>query len=67
LTVPVRYIVGSEDRLFYEGQVDEPAPHADDYQGEVLRGIGHFIPEEVPDLLRDRVLEFLGAPVAVPG
>jgi pimeloyl-ACP methyl ester carboxylesterase len=64
LTVPVRFMVGSEDLLFYEGLVDEPAPYADDYRGEVLRGVGHFIPEEVPDLLRDRVLEFLAAPVA---
>ena len=62
LTVPVTYLIGSEDLLFYDGLVDEPAPHADDYQGEVLRGVGHFIPEEVPDLLRERVLGFLGAP-----
>ena len=64
LSVPVRYMVGSEDLLFYEGLVDEPAAHADDYRGEVLRGIGHFIPEEAPDLLRDRALEFLAAPVS---
>jgi pimeloyl-ACP methyl ester carboxylesterase len=64
LTVPVRFIVGGRDLLFYEGLVDEPAPLADDYQGEVLRDVGHFIPEEVPDLVRDRVLEFLAAPVA---
>ena len=63
LTVPVLFLVGSEDLLFYEELVDEPAPHADaDYRGEVLRGVGHFIPEEAPDLLRDRVLGFLGAP-----
>ncbi|MEA2379449.1 MAG: hypothetical protein QOD13_3356 [Thermoleophilaceae bacterium] len=60
LTVPIRYLVGSKDPLFYEGLVDEPVPRADaDYRGEVLRGVGHFIPEEAPDLLRDRVLEFL--------
>ena len=62
LSVPVRYLVGSEDRLFYEELVDEPIPHADaDYQGEVLRGIGHFMADETPDLLRERVLGFLGA------
>ena len=62
LTVPVHYLVGDEDLLFYEGIVDEPAPHADaEYRGEVLRGVGHFIPDEVPDLLRDRVLGLLGA------
>ena len=61
LTVPVSYLVGSEDLLFYEGLVDEPAPYADaEYRGEVLRGIGHFIPDEAPELLRDRVLDFLG-------
>jgi pimeloyl-ACP methyl ester carboxylesterase len=60
LTVPVRYLVGDDDLLFYEGLVDEPVPHADaDYRGEVLRGVGHFIPEEAPDLLRERVLGFL--------
>ena len=37
LTVPVHFMVGSEDLLFYEGMVDEPAPHADaEYRGEVL-------------------------------
>ena len=62
LTVPVRYLVGDEDLLFYDGLVDEPAPHADaDYRGEVLRGVGHFVADEVPDLLRERVLGFLGA------
>jgi pimeloyl-ACP methyl ester carboxylesterase len=62
LSVPVRFLVGSEDRLFYEELVDEPIPHADaDYQGEVLLGIGHFMADEAPDLLRERVLGFLGA------
>jgi len=62
LTVPVHYLVGDEDLLFYDGIVDEPAPHADaEYRGEVLRGVGHFIPDEVPDLLRDRVLGLLSA------
>jgi pimeloyl-ACP methyl ester carboxylesterase len=61
LTVPVLYMVGDEDLLFYEGLVDEPAPHADaDYRGEVLQGVGHFVADEAPDLLRERVLGFLG-------
>jgi pimeloyl-ACP methyl ester carboxylesterase len=64
LTVPVLYLVGSEDLLFYEGLVDEAAPHAADYRGEVLRDVGHFIPDEAPDVLRERVLGFLGAPAS---
>jgi len=62
LTVPARFVVGSEDPLYYDGLEHEAAPHADDYGGEVLRGTGHFIPEEAPDLVRDRVLSFLGPP-----
>ena len=68
LSVPVRYLVGSEDRLFYEELVDEPIPHADaDYQGEVLRGIGHFLADEAPELLCERVLGFLGVPQGTVG
>jgi pimeloyl-ACP methyl ester carboxylesterase len=68
LTVPVRYLVGDQDLLFYEGLVDEPIPHADaDYRGEVLRGVGHFIPDEAPELLRERVLGFLGLPQETVG
>jgi pimeloyl-ACP methyl ester carboxylesterase len=68
LEVPVRFLVGSEDLFFYEGLVDEPVPHADaPYEGEVLRGIGHFIADEVPDLLCERVLGFLGSPQGTVG
>jgi pimeloyl-ACP methyl ester carboxylesterase len=68
LSVPVRYLVGSEDRLFYEELVNEPIPHADaDYRGEVLRGVGHFLADEAPDLLRERVLGFLSAPRGTVG
>jgi pimeloyl-ACP methyl ester carboxylesterase len=64
LNVPVHFLVGSEDLLFYEGMVDEPVPHADaEYRGEVLRGIGHFVPDEAADALRERVLTFLGGSV----
>jgi pimeloyl-ACP methyl ester carboxylesterase len=66
VSVPVHYMMGSDDLLFYEGVVDEPAPHADaEYRGEVLRGVGHFVPDEAPDLLRDRVLDLFRRRVAV--
>jgi pimeloyl-ACP methyl ester carboxylesterase len=61
VTVPVLFLVGDRDPLFYEEMVDEHLTHVDDYRGEVLRGIGHFIPEEAPDPLQERVLAFLGA------
>ena len=68
LSVPVHFMVGSEDLFFYEGLVDEAAPHADaEYRGEVLRGIGHFVPDEAADALRERVLGFLGVPQGTAG
>jgi pimeloyl-ACP methyl ester carboxylesterase len=60
--VPIRFLVGDRDPLYYPEMVEEQAPHFDDYQGESLSGVGHFIPEQVPDLLRERVLGFLGTP-----
>jgi pimeloyl-ACP methyl ester carboxylesterase len=58
LTVPTRWIVGEKDRV--SGKADEGyRDHADDMTLEKLQGVGHFVPEEVPDLTRERVLDFL--------
>jgi pimeloyl-ACP methyl ester carboxylesterase len=58
LAVPTRWIVGEKDPV--AGAADEGyRDHADDMTLEKLQGVGHFLPEEVPDLVRDRVVEFL--------
>ena len=68
LTVPVRFLIGDEDLVYNEGVVDEPVAHADaDYRGEVVPGVGHFLPDEARDLLRERVLGFLAAPQGTVG
>jgi pimeloyl-ACP methyl ester carboxylesterase len=57
LTVPTRWLVGDGDpvsRHADEGYRD----HADDMTLEHIPGVGHFIPEEVPELLLERVLQF---------
>jgi pimeloyl-ACP methyl ester carboxylesterase len=59
LTMPIRFLVGRDDPLYREGMEDEPAAHAADYAGEALASVGHCLPEEAPDLLRSRLLEFL--------
>jgi pimeloyl-ACP methyl ester carboxylesterase len=57
--VPTRWIVGEKDRV--SGRADDGyREHADDMTLEKLQGVGHFLPEEVPDLVRERVLGFLG-------
>jgi pimeloyl-ACP methyl ester carboxylesterase len=61
ISTPIRFLVGDKDPLYYPEVIEEQAPHLDYYEGEALSGVGHFIPEQVPDLLRDRVIGFLGA------
>jgi pimeloyl-ACP methyl ester carboxylesterase len=65
ISVPIRFLVGDRDPLYYDDLVEEQAAHIDDYEGESLSGVGHFIPEEVPDIVRDRVLGFFAAAPAV--
>jgi pimeloyl-ACP methyl ester carboxylesterase len=67
LTVPVRFLVGDQDFLFEEDMVDAAAPHTDaEYQGDVLRGAGHFVADDAEDELRAVVLDYLGGPALTP-
>lgn len=59
LTVPVLYMIGDRDLLYEAAIVQDLAAHGDDVTIEVIPGAGHFVPEERPDLVRDRVLSFL--------
>ena len=59
LTMPVLFMIGDHDHLFDEEVVHALSSHGDDVQIEVVPGAGHFLPEEAPDLVRDRVLAFL--------
>jgi pimeloyl-ACP methyl ester carboxylesterase len=58
LSVPTRWIVGAEDPV--AGNADEGyREHADDMTLERLPSLGHFLPEEAPDLMLERVLDLL--------
>jgi pimeloyl-ACP methyl ester carboxylesterase len=58
LSVPTLFMVGEEDPV--AGNADEGfRAHTDDASLEKIPGVGHFLPEEAPDLLRERVLDFL--------
>jgi pimeloyl-ACP methyl ester carboxylesterase len=60
LTVPVRFLIGTGDLFYEDGIVDQARAHADaDYAGEAVPDANHCLPEEAPDLLRERVLGFL--------
>ena len=59
LTVPTLVMYGDRDPVLrpvlYEG-LDR---YADDLRLEPVKGAGHFLPEEAPDLVAERVLAFL--------
>ncbi|MEA2412355.1 MAG: hypothetical protein QOC77_2916 [Thermoleophilaceae bacterium] len=58
LSVPTRWIVGTEDPV--SSNADEAfRDHADDMTLERVPGAGHFLPEEEPELVLDRLLELL--------
>jgi pimeloyl-ACP methyl ester carboxylesterase len=58
LTVPTLWLVGEKDPLAKtaDGGYRE---HADDMTLECIAGAGHFLPEELPQTVRERVLAFL--------
>jgi pimeloyl-ACP methyl ester carboxylesterase len=58
LSVPTRWIIGTEDPV--SGKADDAwRDYADDMTFERVPGVGHFLPEEAPELVRERVLDFL--------
>ncbi|MEA2397104.1 MAG: hypothetical protein QOK25_660 [Thermoleophilaceae bacterium] len=58
LTVPTRLMVGSADTVA-KGMGDSYKPYVDDMEIEVVDGAGHFLPEEKPQVVLERALEFL--------
>ena len=56
LTAPTRLIVGRADQFVPEVVVRGFEPHADDMALELVEG-GHFLPEELPDLVARRARE----------
>jgi pimeloyl-ACP methyl ester carboxylesterase len=58
LTTPTHLMIGARDPLSW-GLGDSYAEHADDLTVEVVPGAAHFLPEERPDVVLNRMREFL--------
>jgi pimeloyl-ACP methyl ester carboxylesterase len=59
MSVPTRFLIGKRD-IFYDPGLEKLLRlNADDIELEAIDGAVHFLPEERPDVVRDRVLEFL--------
>lgn len=61
LTVPTRLVGGSADPVITPGLLRGYEPFADDMSVEVVEGAGHFLPEEVPELVAARARELFGS------
>jgi pimeloyl-ACP methyl ester carboxylesterase len=59
LTVPTRLVFGTEDFVLRPQMLAGYQRHADDMQVELVPGCGHFIVDEMPELVAERAREFL--------
>jgi pimeloyl-ACP methyl ester carboxylesterase len=55
LTVPARLVIGRSDPVITEASLTGFEPHADEMAVEVIDG-GHFLPEERPDAVAERIV-----------
>jgi pimeloyl-ACP methyl ester carboxylesterase len=61
LPTPTLLLFGTRDYFFPAGALAGSEPYAEDLRVELLEGEGHFVPEENPELVSARALDFLGA------
>jgi pimeloyl-ACP methyl ester carboxylesterase len=57
--VPVRWLSGTADPVITPDLMDGYADHISDFEFELVDGIGHWIVEQRPDLVLDRLRAFL--------
>jgi pimeloyl-ACP methyl ester carboxylesterase len=62
VTVPTLYVWGEDDAALGRAAAEASGDHVEGpYRFVALPGVGHWIPEEAPDLLGDLLLEHLAA------
>ena len=60
LTVPTRLVNGDRDPVSSRALLEGWQQHADDMTVELLEGVGHFVPEEAPEVVAARALTLFG-------
>ena len=58
LTVPTKFLVGEDDPFISEETIAPIRGQADEFTAETIRGHGHFVIDETPDLVAERALGF---------
>jgi pimeloyl-ACP methyl ester carboxylesterase len=61
LTVPTRVLYGPADPAIVPEMYSGYEAYADDLTVEPIEGAGHFLADERPDAVADRILAFFGA------
>jgi pimeloyl-ACP methyl ester carboxylesterase len=61
VNVPVRWLTGTEDPVMTANGTDGYEDHISDFEVELVPGVGHWIIDQRPDLVLDRVRAFLRA------
>jgi pimeloyl-ACP methyl ester carboxylesterase len=59
LSVPTLFLLSEGDPVIQPAMVESALPHADDMSLELVSGTGHFIADEMPELVAERALSFL--------
>lgn len=59
LTIPVRFLLGVNDPVFTPALFRHYPKQASDFRLDTVDGIGHWIVEQQPDLVRERLSAFL--------
>ena len=57
--VPVRWLSGTQDPVVTPDLLSGYAEHISDFEVELVDGVGHWIVEQRPDLVLDRLRAFL--------
>jgi pimeloyl-ACP methyl ester carboxylesterase len=64
LEVPTHLLFGTDDAALRPNLLAGYQHHADDMEVELVPGCGHFIVDEMPELVADRALSFFGVPAS---
>lgn len=59
IDVPVRWLSGTEDPVLTPDLLNGYADRIGDFQVELVDGVGHWIVEQRPELVLDRLRSFL--------
>jgi pimeloyl-ACP methyl ester carboxylesterase len=59
--VPVRWLTGTDDPVMIAAMQDGYEDHISDFKSEFVAGVGHWIVDQRPELVLDRIRAFLNA------